>query len=146
MNYRKWLIEELQNLERERFAIGQLTEELETVSSEMAAIKATSYDKMPTGSGENKQEEKLLTAVAKKAELSANLDATRRHVADMDRLIAALPDDERRIIDRMYVHRERNAAEELADELGYETSHIYRLKNAALQHLCQLRYGVGYRP
>ena len=51
MNYKKWLVEDLQNLERQRFAITQLREELETVVAEYDAIKATNYDKMPSGSG-----------------------------------------------------------------------------------------------
>lgn len=146
MNYKKWLIEDLQNLERQRFAITQLREELETVEAEYAAIKATNYDKMPTGSGENVQEEKLLTAIAKKDELRASLIYTEKHVADMERLLKQLPDDERQIIERTFVGQEKYAADSLADELGYERRNIYRMRNRALLHLAQLRYGASYRP
>jgi ArpU family phage transcriptional regulator len=146
MNYKKWLIEDLQTLERQRFAISQLREELETVEAEYTAIKATNYDKMPTGSGENVQEEKLLTAIAKKDELRASLAYTEKHVADMERLLKQLPDDERQIIERTFVGQEKYAAESLADELGYERRNIYRMRNRALLHLAQLRYGAAYRP
>ena len=146
MNYKKWLIEDLQTLERQRFAISQLREELETVEAEYTAIKATNYDKMPTGSGENVQEEKLLTAIAKKDELRASLIYTEKHVADMERLLKQLPDDERQIIERTFVGQEKYAAESLADELGYERRNIYRMRNRALLHLAQLRYGAAYRP
>lgn len=146
MNYKKWLIEDLQNLDRCRFSIRQMTEELRTLEAEYAAIKATDYDKQPGGHGENVQEEKLLTAIAKRDELRANLKFTRRRVADLERLLSALPDDERRIVERMYIHREKYAADNLATELGYETAHIYRLKNQALVHLAQMRYGSGYQP
>ena len=145
MNYKKWLIEDLQNLERQRFAISQLREELETVEAEYAAIKATNYDKMPSGSGDNLQEEKLLTAIAKKDELEKNLIFTEKHVADMERLLAMLPDDERRIIERTVIKQEKYAADSLADELGYERAHVYRLKNRALMHLAQLRHGAAYQ-
>lgn len=146
MNYKKWLVEDLQNLERQRFAITQLQEELETVVAEYAAIKATNYDKMPSGSGTNVQEEKLLTAIAKKDELTKNLKYTRRHVADMDRLLNQLPDDERQIIERTVISREKYAAESLADELGYERRQIFNKKNMALNHLAQLRHGASYQP
>lgn len=146
MNYKKWLVEDLQNLERQRFAITQLKEELETVVAEYDAIKATNYDKMPSGSGTNVQEEKLLTAIAKKDELTKNLKYTRRHVADMDRLLNQLPDDERQIIERTVINREKYAAESLADELGYERRQIFNKKNAALNHLAQLRHGASYQP
>lgn len=145
MNYKKWLIEDLQNLERQKFAISQLQEELETVEAEYAAIKATNYDKMPSGSGDNIQEEKLLTAIAKKDELEANLKYTEKHVADMQRLLDQLPDDERRIIEVTVIKKEKYAAESLADELGYERAHIYRLKSRALMHLAQLRHGASYQ-
>lgn len=146
MNYKKWLVEDLQNLERQRFAITQLREELETVVAEYDAIKATNYDKMPSGSGTNVQEEKLLTAIAKKDELTKNLKYTKRHVADMDRLLNQLPDDERQIIERTVISREKYAAESLADELGYERRQIFNKKNMALNHLAQLRHGASYQP
>lgn len=145
MNYKKWLIEDLQLLERQRFSIEQMKSELETLEAEYSAIKVTNYNKMPSGSGDNIQEEKLLTNIAKRDELSANLKATTLHVEDMDRLLSQLPDDERRIIQRMFVKREKYAADNLASELGYETAHIYRLKNQALTHLAQLRHGKGYQ-
>lgn len=142
MNYRKWLIEDLQNLNRQRFAIGQLESELETVEAEFSAIKASNYDKMPSGSGDNVQEEKLLTAIAKKDELEKRLEFTRMSVKDLDRLLNQLPDDERIIIERSVINNEKYAAETLADELGYERRWIYKKKSDALMHLAQLRYGV----
>ena len=146
MNYRKWLIEDLQCLNRQRFAIGQLESELATVEAEYAAIKASNYDKMPSGSGDNFQEEKLLTAIAKKDELAKNLEYTRKHVADMERLLNQLPDEERLIIERSVINQEKYAAETLADELGYERRQIFNKKNAALTHLAQLRHGASYQP
>ena len=145
MNYKKWLIEDLQNLERDRFAISHLAEELETIKAEYAAIKATNYDKMPAGSGDNIQEEKLLTAIAKKDELSANLEYTKRHVSDMERLLSQLPDDERLIIQRTVINKEKYATDALAEELCYERTQIWRLKNKALCHLARLRHGSSYQ-
>lgn len=146
MNYKKWLIEDLQNLSRMKFAITQLQEELDTAEAEYTAIKATNYDKMPSGSGDNIQEEKLLTAIAKKDQLAANLRYTKRHVADMERLLNQLPDDERRIIECMVMSGGKYAADSLADELGYERRQIYNKRNAALSHLAQLRHGASYQP
>lgn len=146
MNYKKWLIEDLQNLERNEFSLLQMRSELETLEAEYAAIKATDFDKIPSHGSGNVQEEKLLTAIAKKQELEANLEATARHVEDMRRVLKNLPDDERRVVERMFVHREKYAADNLAEELGYETSQIYNIKNRALTHIAQMRFGKGYQP
>lgn len=146
ITHRDILKNDLAKLNKWKFAISQMTEELETITAEYASIKATNYDKMPTGSGGNPQEEKLITVIARKDELTAKLRFTERKVADLERLLAQLPDDERRIIDCMEVGRESHAADRLADELGYESRQIFRKRNSALNHLCQLRYGAAYQP
>lgn len=146
MNYKKWLIEDLRDLERLRFSLGQIEAELETLDAEETAIRATDYDKIPGGSGVNTQEDRLLTVIAKRDELQANLTATKRHVADMDRLLAGLDADELRVIQVMYLPGEKYAVSRLTDELGYEAAQIYRLRERALARLAQMRHGAGYRP
>ena len=146
MNYRNWLVDDLKDLNRMRFSIPQMKSELVTLDAEFTAIKATDYDKIPGGAGGNVQEEKLLSVLARKEELEKNLEATQRHVLDLDRLLNALSDEERRVIDRMFVNRERYAQERLSEELGYESAQIYRVKNRALLHMAQMRFGKGYQP
>lgn len=146
ITHRDILKNDLAKLNKWKFAISQMNEELETITAEYASIKATNYDKMPSGSGGNPQEEKLITVIARKDELTAKLRFTERKVADLERLLAQLPDDERRIVDCMEVNRESKAADRLAEELGYESRQIFRKRNSALNHLCQLRYGAAYQP
>lgn len=147
MDYKKWLTEDLRDLERLRFSVTQMENELETLDAEETAIRATDYDKIPGGNGSNSQEDRLLTAIAKRDELRANLEATRRRVADLDRLVSGLDnDDELRVVQVMFLSGERNAVSRLIEELGYEAAQIYRLKDRALKHLAQMRYGAGFRP
>lgn len=140
------VMSDLKRLNSWKFAIVQLTSELETLEVEYASIKATNFDKMPTGTGENAQEEKLVSVIARKDELKAKLELNQRKVADLERLLDQLSDDERRIIDRMVISQEMYAVDSLAKELGFEARHIYNKRSAALRHLCQLRYGAAYQP
>ena len=137
MNYKKWLIEDLSELERLRFACGQIREELQTVRTEIDAIRA--------GGLSGERAEWLLDAGARMQDMERNLAATEKHVADMDRLLAGLPETERKVIEGMYVRPGQRAALDLAAALGYETAQIYRIKDRALGHLAQMRYGVGWR-
>lgn len=146
ITHRDLLVNDLQKLNRWKFSIVQMETELETLTAEFASIKATNYDKMPSGSGDNTQEEKLIAVIAKKEELTTKLDYTRRKVADLERLLEQLADDERIIIERMVVNQERRAADSLAEELGYESRQIFRKRTAAIAHLCSLRYGAAYQP
>lgn len=143
MNYRNWLIDDLKGLDKCRFSIKQMERELEEIKAEQIAIKATNYDKMPGGSGENTQEEKILTSIAKKMELEACLKATKDHVANMDNLLDQLTEEERRIIYIMCIKHERGGQDRLSEEFGYEKTQIYKLRNDALLHLAQLRFGTG---
>lgn len=144
--YRDMLINDLSVVKDCRFSIIQIQSEIETLDSEYASIKATNYDKMPVGSGENLQEEKLVTVIAKKDQKLAELDMNKRFIADMERLLEQLPDDERRVIERMIVNNDKYAAADLSDELGYESAQIYRIRNKALMRLSVLRHGVAYQP
>lgn len=144
--YKDSMIKDLQNLNRWKFAIMQEQEELDTLELEFTAIKATNYDKMPSGSGDNIQEEKMLTAIAKKDELQAKLAWNKKRVADLERLLDQLQDDERQVIERKIVNGEKRTDDELAEELGYERTQIWRIKSKALAHLCQLRHGAAYQP
>ena len=146
ITYKDIMCRDLQNLNRWKFAIIQQESELETLELEFTAIKATNYDKMPGGSGDNVQEEKLITAIAKKDELEANITWNKKRVEDLERLLDQLPDDERRIIERTVINSEKYAADSLAEELGYERTQIWRIKNKALARLTQLRHGAAYQP
>ena len=143
---RDLVVNDLQRLNRWKFSVVQMESELETLTAEYASIKATNFNKMPSESGGNLQEEKLITAIAKKDELTAKLEFTRKKVADLERLLDQLTDDERIIVERMVINQERRAADNLADELGYEPRQIFNKRTAALAHLCQLRYGAAYQP
>ena len=146
ITYKAIMQSDLGSLNQWKFAIIQLREELITIGAEYAAIKATNYDKMPAGSGENLQEEKLVSAIAKKGQKEKELELNERRVADIERLLAQLDDDERSIVDCMIINHDKYAADSLADTLGYERAHIYRIRDRALMKLCRLRYGAAYQP
>lgn len=145
-SYKDWLIEDLRSLERNRFAVEQLKAELKTLDARFTALKATDYDKIPGSAGGNIQEDKMLTAIAKKDELEHDLNATALHVEDMERLLTVLEDDELTVVQKMFIQRQRGAAQKLGDELHLEKSQIYRIRDQALKKLAQARYGRGYRP
>ena len=144
MNYKSWIIDDLRSLERLRYSIPSMETELETIEAECTAIRATDYDRIPGGSGG--QEEHLLSAIARKDALRANLKATSAKVKLLENLLNALPDDERRVLELMHVSPGSHAVARLCEELGYESAQIYRVKDRALLHLAQLRFGAGYQP
>jgi DNA-directed RNA polymerase specialized sigma24 family protein len=144
--HKEWLQQDLEQLEGDRFAIKQLREELITVNVEYKAIKATNYDKVPSGSSNgNTQRDKLENAIAKKEELSRSLRATERHVADMERLLNQLQPKDREIIEKLII-KKSSTAEKVAEEIGIEVRQVHNRKRNAIERLTRLRFGQGYRP
>lgn len=143
---REWLQRDLERLPYDKFSLQHQKDELEELIAEYSAIKATNYDKMPTGSGDNTQEEKLLSTIAKKTKLQEWIRATELHVQNMENLLATLSVEDRDIIEKTVINRKKNAEEEVAEEIGIERRQVYNRKNAILHQLCQMRFGQGYQP
>lgn len=146
ITYRDMLIKDLSNLNKWKFAIDQETEELKTLAAEYAVIRATDYDKQPVGSGDNIQEEKLITMIAKKEQVRAELDLNWRKVKDMERLLSQLDKEDRILIERLVINYRKHEGEKLAEELHLEERQVYNRKNDALRKLALLRYGAAYQP
>lgn len=142
ITFKQLMISDLQKIKDWRFAINQMTEELQTLNAEYTAIKATNYDKMPSGSGDNYQEEKLLTAIAKRDQKKHELQLTKRRLADLERLLEQLSQEERSVIYKTII--ERGRVDAIANELHCEVRQVYNRRNAALSHLVRLRHGAAY--
>lgn len=144
ITYRDLLVNDLQKMRNWQFSVEQMTEELRTLDEEYATIKATDYDKMPGGSGENIQEEKIITAISKRDQKRHELELTKLRLADMSRLLDQLNEEERWIIQTTVI--ERKSFDIASQELHCDISTISRKRNGALNKLCQLRHGAVYRP
>lgn len=144
ITFKDLMINDLQKMRDWQFAVDQQTEELTTLEEEYATIKATDYDKMPGGSGDNVQEEKMLTAIAKRDQKRHELELTKRKIADINRLLDQLDEEELLIIRRTVMIRDR--FDDVAQELHCEVRQVYNKRNAALAHLVRLRHGAAYHP
>ena len=143
--HREWLIKDLQGLPQDRAAIRQLTSEIETLALEFKAIKATNYDKLPSGGNGNSQQEKIENNIAKREELKTCLEYTRHHVGDMDKLLSRLSEPDRTIIEKTYITG-HCTTEEIAEEIGLSVRQVLNRKRDAVDKLLHLRFGQGYRP
>lgn len=144
ITYRDMIVNDLQKMRSWEFSVEQMVEELRTLDEEYATIKATNYDKMPAGSGENTQEEKLITSIAKRDQKRHELNLTKRRLADMKRLLSQLDDEEMQIIQATVI--ERKSYDIAAQQLHCDISTISRKRNKAISHLAQLRHGAAYKP
>ena len=144
--HRDWLLKDLRQLNADRFAVTQLQSELETLKLEMTAIKATNYDKIPSGGNGNSQRDNMENAIAKEESLRTSLAATTAHVADMERLLTQLQPIDRKIVEKLVVAKGSYSAETVAEEIGLEVRQVHNRKHDAIDKLIHLRFGQGYQP
>ena len=137
MNYKKWLIEDLQELETLRFACESMRKDLGSIDAEISAIEA--------GGKDAEREEWLLDARARWMDISENLKATEMHVANMDRLLGQLPEDERTAVRCLYVDKQAGGLFEAMEQLHCEKTQVYRIKDRAIMRLARMRFGKGVR-
>lgn len=135
MNYKHWMIEDLQELETLRFACESLRRELKSIDAEIAAIEG--------GGRSGEREEWLLDARARWVDISENLKATEMHVENMDRLLGALPEDERTAVRCLFIEKQTGGLFDAMEQLHCEKTQVYRIKDRAVMRLARLRWGTG---
>ena len=147
MQFNKELIlKDLRRLNSDRYAVTQLQAEIEEMEMEFTEIKATNYDKIPSGSSGNTQRDNLEETIAKKEYREACLAKTKSHVANMERLLSQLQPIDRKIIERLEVAKGSYSTEMVAEEIGLEVRQTLNRKRDAIEKLCELRFGQGYQP
>lgn len=70
------------------------------------------------------------------------LEWKRRSVANMERLLAHLPERDRIIIEQLVIEKKRAA--DITEQTGLSVKEINSAKNDILSYLCSLRYGVAF--
>ena len=143
--HREWMMSDLAKLQTDRKAVVNLQRELDALEVEFTALKATSYDKVPGGSGGNGQQDKVELNIAKREEIMLCLNATQCHVKHMENLLDQLDRNDRDIIEKMVILHSKTA-EQMAEQLGVDTRTVHRRKHNAIENLMRLRFGGGYRP
>ena len=122
------MLDMLRNLPVERTAVRMMREDLvhiqEDMKKELPAVQRGALER-------------------ERIQLQACLTATEHHISRVERLLALLDPDERRVLDHMIINPYPEVVFDLAKELNYETASIYRIRARALSKLIHLRYGAG---
>lgn len=134
MNWKKISIERLREYEARKEALSLIPEQLEALELSFTAIRAATTDGTPVnGGGGNKREDALINNIAKREELKRSLEIAKRETEITEKGLELLTDEQKKILFLFYIHRTRNHVERLCEELCYEKSKIYELKDEALK-------------
>lgn len=144
MEYWKYKAKDkLEDYMRQKAALQNLPEEIKRLESEVCSIKSATADGTPVKGGGSGREDRLLSNIVKREEHKAMLKRAQLAVSMVDRGLSVLSQEERHILDVMYIVREKGYIARLMLEYGLaEESSLYKKANKALMHFTIAMYGA----
>ena len=142
----KWKNEAMDKLRRYdvmRQALRNIPAEIERLQEDAYALRGVTTDKAPVKGGGSRREEALINNLVERQELEQTLKQVKRWLHITDRGLLALAEDERLVLQRLYLYPEKGAIERLCSELGVEQSTIYRKRDQALERFTLAMYGFA---
>ena len=141
MNWKREAIDKLKNYEAHREALENIPKELQRLESVYTGIRSSVGSTAVSGGG-GSREDTMLSNIIHRDELKRRLKEARLWVAQVDKALAVLDDEERLVLDRFYIHRAKGNVGELCERLNVEQATVYRKRDSALRRFTIALYGV----
>ena len=143
MEYWKYkAIDKLKDYTAQKASLENIPEEISRLESEAYSIKSATSDGTPVKGGGSGREDRLLSNIARRGELDLMLDRAKKSVSIVERGLNVLNQEERHILDVMYIYREKGYVNRLMTECNLaEESSLYKKANKALLHFTIAMYG-----
>ena len=142
-NWSVFAVQRLRDLEDRKTAVDSITELIQTLEERFKAIRSATTDGSPVqGGNENKREEMLIHNIATREELKRNLDIAKHEISITEKGLAKLTEEERLILTRFFIQKQRGHVERLCDELYISKTQLYKKKEAALKKFTMVCYGI----
>lgn len=142
MNWKREAIDKLKNYEAHKQSLECLPKEIRRLESAYTGIRSASTDGTPISGGGSTREDSMLSNIVHRDELKRRLKEARLWVAQVDKALAVLDDEEQLVLDRFYIHRTKGTVEALCESLNLEKSAVYDRRDKALRHFTLALYGV----
>lgn len=132
---------DLFNLRKNEAAILSIPEEINMERERMTSIKSASTGTAPVQGGGTSYEERMNNSICLIDLLSDNLRIAESEVRLTKRALATLTEEERRILEVLYIDRQKRGAERLCQELAIaEEATVWKRAMRSLENYCVARY------
>lgn len=141
MDWRKEAINDLRDLPYLEHCIEAYPEQIAALEADFVCLKGCSTDSSPVQGGSSRMEDHLINNIVKREKIKRNHDAALKRYNLIISAFNLLTEEQKKILDRFYIHRQYNHVARLSAELNVEQSHIYRKKDVALDLFTKAMYG-----
>lgn len=135
-------IDSLRNIQIKRKSLDNVEERLDKIRDELSGLKGTAASLAPAVGGIlNKEEARRIDCVTLERELSKSLQELKNDIESFDNAWIGLDENEQIVLTRFFIFRTKDYIDRLIDELNYEKSKIYEIKDEALYKFTMYLYG-----
>lgn len=143
MKWKDEAIEKLKRYDAMQNAQQNIAREIARLKEEAFAIRRADPEATPVRGSGGRYDEVLMNNIVKRQELAWTLKQVKLWITNTDRGLTALSDEERQVLQRMYLYPQKGAVDRLCEELGMEQSTVYRKRDQALEHFTIAMYGFA---
>ncbi len=141
MNWVSEALDKLRTYEARKTALESIPAEIQRLELDYANIRSAASNSVPVQGGGSRMDDMLLANIIRREELARQLASAKAWVVMVDKALACLDDEDRIVLDRFYIHRQKGACERLCEELDREKSQVYRRRDRALRRFTLALYG-----
>jgi hypothetical protein len=141
----KWSDCAIQDLRKYKYlkaSLENIPERMEALRCRLVSIKGAATDKVPVKGVSSRYEDNLIDIIVEKERLKYLYRANKTLLGLIERGLASLDKTERLVLDRFYIDRPKGHVEKLMEELNYEKSRVYEIKDQALYKFTIAMYGI----
>ena len=144
MDWKKCAIEDLRNYGRRRDSLDNIKSRIVALKEQYASVKcALGSDTGAVQGGGNRIEDRMLSNIVERERLTHTYRAAKQLVDLTERGLSGLDERERLVLERFYIEPAKGSVDRLCDELGYEKTQIYHMKDSALYKYTICEYGLS---
>lgn len=140
-SYINMTIDDLKSHEARKTSLINLNDEMMALELDKTSLGGSSNSEAVQNSNFNKQETRLINIISKQGNLKLQIESTELRIRRVDRALKTLNKTELRVLQLFYVTPQKDCVERLRNELNYEKSTVYNVKDNALKHLTIALYG-----
>lgn len=140
MDWKQEAMEKLRQYCARQTAMQAIPDDIAALEAEAEGLRGMRMDEMHVKGG-GAREDMLINNIVKREELKLALDQANRWVSRVDRGLAALDEDERLVLQMLYILPAKGNIERLCEQLCMEQASIYRKRDKALRRFTLVMYG-----
>ena len=143
MNWKNEAIERLTKYSAMVQALDNIPKEISRLEGTVQHLREVKIGNGGKGRQPGPQDDYLIGNIIKRQELDQAYDNARLWVDTTDCALSVLAEDERNILEKMYITPYRGVVGKLCAEMGIEQSTVYRKRDQALYRFTMALYGLS---